>query len=168
MDLNKAMDLKNRFTYHQPKAGQAKKYTQIRAFAHEYATLLVNLCPQSPELIRAIDKLEEAVMLANASIARHGKDEVGTNLILDVTKDFDLDEIHDPDCSKKDCVVCELKKQEINKEAERIDSLAKQMAGKGSIITFDHPFMVHRSNTDTKAIEVPGGSVVLAKKKEQK
>ncbi|MFJ9031088.1 hypothetical protein ACIRQP_21665 [Streptomyces sp. NPDC102274] len=65
------LDLKNRFTYHPPQPGQPEKYEQIRAGGLALAQLLAELCPSSPELTRAINAVDDAVMLANAAIARH-------------------------------------------------------------------------------------------------
>lgn len=64
-------DLKKRFTYHAPKGDQPKKYEQIRAAAFELSLLLNDLCPESREKSLAITHLEDAVMWANASIARN-------------------------------------------------------------------------------------------------
>ncbi len=66
-----AGDLSNRFTYHAPKEGQAARYQEIRDAAHELARLLNEECPDSREKSLAITHLEDAVMWANASIARH-------------------------------------------------------------------------------------------------
>lgn len=65
-------DLRNRFTYHPPKDGQAKRYEEIRDYAHGFASLINNQCPESREKSLAVTHLEEAVMWANAAIARHG------------------------------------------------------------------------------------------------
>lgn len=59
-----------RFTYHCPTDEQAKKYTSIRSRARAFAELIDVSCPDSREKSLAITKLEEAVMWANASIAR--------------------------------------------------------------------------------------------------
>ena len=64
-------DLRKRFTYHPPKDGQAERYQKIRDYAHELATLLNRECPESREKALAVTHLEEAVMWANAAIARH-------------------------------------------------------------------------------------------------
>lgn len=64
-------DLENRFTYHAPKDGQPERYQQIRDAGHSLATLLNAQCPDSREKSLAITHLEQAVMWANASIARH-------------------------------------------------------------------------------------------------
>jgi hypothetical protein len=66
-----AADLANRFTYHAPQNGQVDLYQQIRDAAHELAKLLDASCPDSREKSLAITHLEDAVMWANASIARH-------------------------------------------------------------------------------------------------
>jgi hypothetical protein len=66
-----ATDLANRFTYHAPKNGQAERYQQIRDAAHDLAKLLNNECPESREKSLAVTHLEDAVMWANAAIARH-------------------------------------------------------------------------------------------------
>lgn len=64
-------DLANRFTYHPPKAGQPDKYTLIRANARSLAEEINALAPDSREKSLAITSLEEAVMWANAAIARN-------------------------------------------------------------------------------------------------
>ena len=66
-------ELKTRFTYHPPKEGQPKKYEQLRGTAKHLATMFQELCPDSRELSLAITRLEEAVMWANAAIARREK-----------------------------------------------------------------------------------------------
>lgn len=68
MDAN---DLARRFTYHPPKEGQAEKYTEIRSHAHDLALRINKLVPDSREKSLAITSLEEAVMWANAGIARN-------------------------------------------------------------------------------------------------
>jgi hypothetical protein len=65
-------DLKNRFTYHAPKPGQPDAYQEIRAGGYDLATLIDGHAPDSREKSLAITHLEEAVMWANAAIARHG------------------------------------------------------------------------------------------------
>lgn len=64
-------DLANRFTYHAPKDGQAERYQGIRSRALDFAALLNQQCPESREKSLAITHLEDAVMWANAAIARH-------------------------------------------------------------------------------------------------
>jgi len=64
-------DLNKRFTYHAPKEGQPQKYENIRKNALALAELFNAMCPDSREKSLAITSLEEAVMWANASIARN-------------------------------------------------------------------------------------------------
>lgn len=64
-------DLTNRFTYHAPKDDQAQRYEKLRFNGHNLAEMINELCPDSREKSVAITKLEEAVMWANASIARN-------------------------------------------------------------------------------------------------
>jgi hypothetical protein len=66
-----AKEIEKRFTYHAPKGDQPKKYELIRSAAHEFAEILNSLCPESREKSLAFTALEEAVMWANASIARN-------------------------------------------------------------------------------------------------
>lgn len=63
----------NNFKYHPPTPGQIEKYPIVRNKGHEFAILLRTLCPQSRELSLAITRVEEAVMWANAAIARNEK-----------------------------------------------------------------------------------------------
>lgn len=57
------------FTYHAPKPDQLPRYEQLRWYAKEFATAVVNLCPAGPDTTTAVRKIREAVMMANASIA---------------------------------------------------------------------------------------------------
>jgi hypothetical protein len=59
------------FKYHPPKDGQPQKYEAIRNLAKGLAIALDDLCPESREKALAITNLEQAVMWANASIARN-------------------------------------------------------------------------------------------------
>lgn len=63
-------DLENRFTYHAPKGDQTQRYEKLRFNGRNLAEMIDELCPDSREKSLAITKLEEAVMWANASIAR--------------------------------------------------------------------------------------------------
>lgn len=63
--------IENAFTYHAPKEGQPEKYTQIREMGKDLAYLIKELVPDSREKSLAMTKLEEAVMWANAGIARN-------------------------------------------------------------------------------------------------
>lgn len=64
-------DIERRFTYHPPKPGQPERYTAIRAKAKELADLFYYEVPASREQSLAFTALEEAVMWANAGIARN-------------------------------------------------------------------------------------------------
>lgn len=72
VDKHQQTQIDHRFRYHPPTPSQARIQGLIREQARSYAYLLVDLCPESPERAAAIDALDTAVMLANASIARHG------------------------------------------------------------------------------------------------
>ena len=59
------------FVYHAPKGDQPQRYENIRASAKALACLFEAQCPDSREKSLALTKLEEAVMWANAAIARN-------------------------------------------------------------------------------------------------
>ena len=63
--------LNNTFVYHPPKDDQQDRYVEIRDTARGLALTLVKNVPESRELSLALTKLEEAVMHANAGIARN-------------------------------------------------------------------------------------------------
>lgn len=63
-------EINTRFTYHTPTYEQQTKYVKIRDRARDLAWLIAEICPESREKSLAITKLEEAVMWANASVAR--------------------------------------------------------------------------------------------------
>jgi len=60
------------FTYHAPAGDQQARYSEIRDDAKTLAYTFAKHCPESRELSSALTRLEEAVMHANASIARSG------------------------------------------------------------------------------------------------
>ena len=64
-------DVRKRFTYHPPKDGQPERYENLREIASEFAAQIMEQCPPSREKSLALTKLEEAVMWANAAIARN-------------------------------------------------------------------------------------------------
>jgi len=64
-------DLDNRFTYHPPKDGQTERYQLIRSAALGLARLITDNTPPSREQSLAFTHLENAVMWANAAIARN-------------------------------------------------------------------------------------------------
>lgn len=59
------------FTYQPPKADQIPRYEALRRGAQEIARRIIVMTPPSREQALALTKLEEAVMHANAAIARH-------------------------------------------------------------------------------------------------
>lgn len=61
--------LANSYKYHAPKGDQAERYEAIRNKAHELASLIDDLAPNSREKALAQTNLEQAVMWANKSIA---------------------------------------------------------------------------------------------------
>lgn len=63
-------EMTSRFTYHAPKPGQPERYEIIRNKAYELAAYIEGACPESREKSIAFTKIEEAVMWANAAIAR--------------------------------------------------------------------------------------------------
>ena len=67
MDRN---EIENRFTYHSPKEDQPERYVSIRDAAKMFATLIIQIVPESREQSLAITKLEEVCFWANAAIAR--------------------------------------------------------------------------------------------------
>ena len=71
LDAHKMKDeIETRFTYHTPKEGQLAKYDQLRTAGKVLAYLIVELTPDSREQSLALTHLEEAIMQANAAIAR--------------------------------------------------------------------------------------------------
>ncbi|ALH46432.1 hypothetical protein ABNC92_10750 [Paenibacillus larvae] len=62
--------IENNFKYHAPKLGHTIDIEAVREKAKELAYLLDELCPNSREKSLAMTNLEQAVMWANASIAR--------------------------------------------------------------------------------------------------
>lgn len=65
-------DLTRRFTYHPPTPEQPEVYSLVRDLAHLFALLVEATSPPSRERSLAVTHIEEAVMWANAGIARRG------------------------------------------------------------------------------------------------
>lgn len=63
--------LDHRFNHHTPKGDQGERYARIRAAIKQAATICVDLSPVSAEQTRALNALDEAMMLFNAAIARN-------------------------------------------------------------------------------------------------
>jgi len=66
--------IENNFTYHKPFGNQQERYEMLRANAKKLALSILRNCPSSREQSLAFTKLEEAVMWANAAIARNEKE----------------------------------------------------------------------------------------------
>lgn len=67
----KNSEIENNYTYHAPKEDQSERYERIRFKAKMLAAYINENCPDSGEKSLAFTKLEEAVMWANAAIARN-------------------------------------------------------------------------------------------------
>ena len=61
----------NTFTYHEPFEETSKRSQEINTLAKMFSDLVDNLVPKSREASLAQTKIEEAVMWANAGIARN-------------------------------------------------------------------------------------------------
>lgn len=70
LDLHRRIEVD--FRYHMPAPGQAATYELIRANIRALAHMLVDNVPPGRELSRSITHLEDAMMIANAGIARGG------------------------------------------------------------------------------------------------
>lgn len=64
-------ELDARFEYHPPKGFQPARYNLIRCAAKEFAEKVDTLCPEGREKSLALTNIEQAVMWANAAIARN-------------------------------------------------------------------------------------------------
>jgi hypothetical protein len=67
--------IENDFTYHRPTPDMFPKFKQLRDKAKELALLIEEHVPCGREQSSALTRLEEAVMHANAGIARQGEAE---------------------------------------------------------------------------------------------
>lgn len=68
-------ELENRYKHHPPVGDQVHRYAAIRAEVLKLAKFIVNATPCSPEQARALNALDDAMMLSNAAIARNEKSE---------------------------------------------------------------------------------------------
>lgn len=64
-------DLENNFKYHSPSGNQPERYQQLRDAGKSLAQQIVLQTPESREQSLALTHLEQAVMWANAAIARN-------------------------------------------------------------------------------------------------
>lgn len=69
--MSEPIDLGKLFTYHPPKGDQGVRYERIRDEAHIFAHLIMENSLASREQTHALNKIQEAVMWANAGIARN-------------------------------------------------------------------------------------------------
>jgi len=63
-------EIEIRFAYHTATGTQTDSYEVLRALARDFALEILELVPESREKSLAITHLEEALMWANAGIAR--------------------------------------------------------------------------------------------------
>lgn len=67
---SQAQQLEERFTYHPPKEDQAERYVALRNAGKALAVLICECSPECREQSLALTRVEEAIMMANAAIAR--------------------------------------------------------------------------------------------------
>lgn len=72
--LMEKINLIDAFTYHAPKGDQPERYQNLRKWGLEFAMVINASCPPSRERSLAITNLEQAIMWANAAIARNEKE----------------------------------------------------------------------------------------------
>lgn len=72
-------DIDNLFTYHEPKADQSMRSQAIQDAAKYLGQIILANTHQSADQMKAITKLREAVMMANASIALEPDDLAATS-----------------------------------------------------------------------------------------
>lgn len=64
--------IEDMFTYHAPTPDQLPKYEKLRSAAREFAKVLVETTPESPDQSAAMRLLRQCVMQGNAAIALGG------------------------------------------------------------------------------------------------
>lgn len=64
-------EIEKRFTYHPPKGDQVERYTNMRDVGKQFARFVISNTPECREQSLAITHIEEAIMWANAAIARN-------------------------------------------------------------------------------------------------
>jgi hypothetical protein len=67
----KLAEVTNNFTYHKPFGNQSERYETIRKAGLAMAQIILQTTPPSREQSVALTNLEQAVMWANAGIARN-------------------------------------------------------------------------------------------------
>jgi len=66
----KQSEIENNFKYHAPTPKQVGIYGKLRSNGKDFVEYINAICPDSREKSLAITKIEEAIMWANAAIAR--------------------------------------------------------------------------------------------------
>lgn len=64
------MDLNRNFDYHAPDPDDRSTHEKLRAACKDLAEFVVMACPNNAERQTALQRIEEAMMWGNASIAR--------------------------------------------------------------------------------------------------
>ena len=64
-------EIEKRFTYHAPKGTAPERFVTLREIAKGLAECVNALVPEGREKALALTKIEEAVMWANAGVARN-------------------------------------------------------------------------------------------------
>lgn len=75
--MDRIAAIEHNFQHHPPTAEKVKLHETLRSAALELALRIHDLCPDSREQSVAITKTEEALMWANAAIARNPPKETG-------------------------------------------------------------------------------------------
>jgi len=71
LKLTKRERIDNIYKSHPPTEEQIIKYNELRTASKELHILMTEHCPESVELQKALSRLQEASMWANAAIARN-------------------------------------------------------------------------------------------------
>jgi hypothetical protein len=64
-------DIQNNFSYHKPTKESERVFEEVRERCRRLAHFINDVVPMGREQALALTKLEEAMMWANAGIARH-------------------------------------------------------------------------------------------------
>ncbi|MEM1202678.1 MAG: hypothetical protein AAGN66_05570 [Acidobacteriota bacterium] len=75
--------LSDLFSYHPPRLGQVRRYSELRSFAREFAHAIFRNCPPSADRDAALRKVREALMTANAAIALELEDRGAPSFPMD-------------------------------------------------------------------------------------
>lgn len=121
------INLEVAFTYHRPFGDQPARYEDLRESGLCLAHIIENYCPPSRERTNAIERVEEAIFWANASIARNERPSPGENVTTFRRKN--------PISQGEAMVVEETNRQQI---VDRIGVPVPLGANNGDIIVFDN------------------------------